>query len=144
MRMRVFLSSLPVDAVGQTLQTLPLVGAACMKVDPGLWYEINPAPPTGRGALFLDRDGVIVTDTHYLHRVEDVQVIEGAATSIACCNALGIRIVVVTNQASIGRGYYGWDDFHAVQGASFAELAASFGTKPKTYCRESSSAIGGL
>lgn len=93
--------------------------------DPGLWCEINPTPPSGRGALFLDRDGVIVTDTHYLHRVEDVQMIAGVAIAIARCNALGIRVVLVTNQAGIGRGYYGWDDFHAVQGALSAELAAA-------------------
>jgi D-glycero-D-manno-heptose 1,7-bisphosphate phosphatase len=37
---------------------------------------------------------------------------------------LGIPVVVVTNQAGIGRGYYGWDAFHAVQGALKAALAA--------------------
>jgi D-glycero-D-manno-heptose 1,7-bisphosphate phosphatase len=93
--------------------------------DPGLWCEINPAPPDGRGALFLDRDGVIVADTHYLHRVGEVRMIAGAAVAIARCNALGIRVVVVTNQAGIGRGYYGWDDFHAVQGALTAELRSA-------------------
>jgi D-glycero-D-manno-heptose 1,7-bisphosphate phosphatase len=93
--------------------------------DPGLWCEINPAPPDGRGALFLDRDGVIVADTHYLHRAGEVRMIAGAAVAIARCNALGIRVVVVTNQAGIGRGYYGWDDFHAVQGALTAELRSA-------------------
>jgi D-glycero-D-manno-heptose 1,7-bisphosphate phosphatase len=92
--------------------------------DPGLWCEIGPAPPSGRGALFLDRDGVIVADTHYLHRVNDVRMIVGAATAIARCNRLSIPVVVVTNQAGIGRGYYGWDDFRAVQGALAAALAA--------------------
>jgi D-glycero-D-manno-heptose 1,7-bisphosphate phosphatase len=94
-------------------------------VDPGLWCEINPAPPDGRGALFLDRDGVIVADTHYLHRVEDVQMIAGAAAAIARCNAVGIRVVVVTNQAGIGRGYYKWDDFHAVQAALADQLRSA-------------------
>src|SRR5580704_19661162 len=93
--------------------------------DPGLWCEINPAPPSGRGTLFLDRDGVIVADTHYLHRVENLCMIAGAATAISRCNALGIRVVVVTNQAGIGRGYYGWDDFRAVQSALAAELASA-------------------
>ena len=75
--------------------------------------RFRPAAP----ALFLDRDGVIVADTHYLCRVEDMRMIAGSAAAIARCNALGIPVVVVTNQAGIGRGYYGWDDFHAVQGA---------------------------
>jgi D-glycero-D-manno-heptose 1,7-bisphosphate phosphatase len=93
--------------------------------DPGLWCEIDPAPPTGRGALFLDRDGVIVADPNYLHRVQDIQLLAGAAGAIARCNALGVTVVVVTNKAGIGRGYYGWDDFHAVQKALSAELAAA-------------------
>jgi D-glycero-D-manno-heptose 1,7-bisphosphate phosphatase len=93
--------------------------------DPGLWCEINPAPSSGRGTLFLDRDGVIVADTHYLHRVEDLRLIAGSAAAISRCNALGIRVVVVTNQAGIGRGYYGWDDFRAVQAALAGELASA-------------------
>jgi D-glycero-D-manno-heptose 1,7-bisphosphate phosphatase len=92
--------------------------------DPGLWCEVDAAISPGRAALFLDRDGVIVTDTHYLCRVEDMRVIAGAAAAIARCNAVGIAVVVVTNQAGIGRGYYGWDAFHAVQGALKAALAA--------------------
>jgi D-glycero-D-manno-heptose 1,7-bisphosphate phosphatase len=94
--------------------------------DAGLWCEIGPAAAwAGRPALFLDRDGVIIVDTHYLCRVEDMRMIAGAPAAIARCNALGIPVVVVTNQAGIGRGYYGWDDFHAIQGALVAELAAS-------------------
>jgi len=93
-------------------------------VDSGLWCDVDAAVPPGRAALFLDRDGVIVTDTHYLCRVEDVRVIAGAAAAIARCNALQIPVVVVTNQAGIGRGYYDWNGFHAVQGALKAALAA--------------------
>ena len=92
--------------------------------DPGLWCDVDAAVPPGRAALFLDRDGVIVTDTHYLCRVEDMRVIPGAAAAIARCNARQIPVVVVTNQAGIGRGYYDWDAFHAVQGALKAALAA--------------------
>jgi D-glycero-D-manno-heptose 1,7-bisphosphate phosphatase len=91
----------------------------------GLWCEIGPGTLPGRGALFLDRDGVIVTDTHYLCRVEDMRMIAGAASAIARCNALRIPVIVVTNQAGIGRGYYGWDDFRAVQSALAGELAAA-------------------
>jgi D-glycero-D-manno-heptose 1,7-bisphosphate phosphatase len=93
--------------------------------DAGLWCNVDAAVPPGRAALFLDRDGVIVTDTHYLCRVEDMRVIPGAAAAIARCNARQIPVVVVTNQAGIGRGYYDWDAFHAVQGALKAALAAA-------------------
>jgi D-glycero-D-manno-heptose 1,7-bisphosphate phosphatase len=94
-------------------------------IDAGLWCEVDAAVLPGRAALFLDRDGVIVTDTHYLCRVEDMHVIAGAAAAIARCNALGVPVVVVTNQAGIGRGYYGWAEFQAVQGALIGELKAA-------------------
>jgi D-glycero-D-manno-heptose 1,7-bisphosphate phosphatase len=87
----------------------------------GLWCETH-GRFDGRAALFLDRDGVIVEDTHYLGRPEDVRMVPGAAAAIASCNAAGIPVVIVTNQAGIGRGYYGWPDFAAVQAAIGEEL----------------------
>jgi D-glycero-D-manno-heptose 1,7-bisphosphate phosphatase len=72
--------------------------------------------------LFLDRDGVVVADTAYLHRVEDIALIPGAVAVIAAANRRGVAVVLVTNQAGIGRGYYGWDDFVAVQNAIASRL----------------------
>jgi D-glycero-D-manno-heptose 1,7-bisphosphate phosphatase len=88
----------------------------------GLWCETH-GRFDGKAALFLDRDGVIVDDTHYLGRREDVRMMPGAAAAIASCNTAGIPVVIVTNQAGIGRGYYGWPDFAAVQLAIGEELA---------------------
>lgn len=83
----------------------------------GVWISVNAAsvPATARPALFLDRDGVIVEEPGYLHRAEDVVMIPGAAEVIASANRLGVPVVVITNQAGIGRGYYGWSDFCAVE-----------------------------
>jgi D-glycero-D-manno-heptose 1,7-bisphosphate phosphatase len=65
--------------------------------------------------LFLDRDGVVVEETHYLHRTEDVTLINGVGEAMAKANAMGVAVVMVTNQAGIGRGYYTWQDFEVVQ-----------------------------
>jgi D-glycero-D-manno-heptose 1,7-bisphosphate phosphatase len=46
-----------------------------------------------------------------------------ADDSVARLNRAGLAVVVVTNQSGIGRGYYGWRDFDAVQAAIEAELA---------------------
>lgn len=77
------------------------------------------APSRGelRPALFLDRDGVLVEPVPYLHRAEDVVLIPGAAETIAEANRRGVLVVVVTNQAGVGRGYYGWREFQDVQSA---------------------------
>ena len=91
--------------------------------DPGLWCDTGEADWAFDPALFLDRDGVIVADTGYLGRAEDVRLLGGAAAAIARCNALGIPVVVVTNQSGIARGYYSWSGFCAVQAALVAALA---------------------
>lgn len=93
--------------------------------DDGLWCEFARTDCKGRPALFLDRDGVIIEDTEYVGRAEDVRPIENSASAIARCNGLGIPVVVVTNQSGIGRGYYDWDSFHAVQAAVSAPLSAA-------------------
>jgi D-glycero-D-manno-heptose 1,7-bisphosphate phosphatase len=57
-------------------------------------------------ALFLDRDGVINVDYGYVHRREDFQFHDGIFELCRAAQALHYRLVVVTNQAGIARGYY--------------------------------------
>lgn len=66
-------------------------------------------------ALFLDRDGVIVEEVHYLHKIADVALIEGAAQLIAKANRCNIPVVVVTNQSGIAREMFTWSEFNDVQ-----------------------------
>lgn len=96
-----------------------------MDRDIGLWSELAPAGRASRPALFLDRDGVIIADTGYVGRGEDVQMLEGVAAAIARCNALNIPVVVVTNQSGIARGRYDWDGFRAVQDEVALHLATA-------------------
>jgi D-glycero-D-manno-heptose 1,7-bisphosphate phosphatase len=58
------------------------------------------------GAVFLDRDGVIIEDVHYLSDVGQVSLIPGAAQAVANLNVAGIPVVIVTNQAGVARGYF--------------------------------------
>jgi len=90
----------------------------------GTWCQILRRPPPGRPALFLDRDGTIVEDSGYLCRIDDIAVIPRAAMVIAAANHWNVPVVLVTNQAGIGRGYYSWTDFKFVQDAIVAALAA--------------------
>jgi D-glycero-D-manno-heptose 1,7-bisphosphate phosphatase len=77
----------------------------------------------GVPAVFLDRDGTLNEEVGYLHRPEDVALIPGAAGALARLNARGIPVLVVTNQAGIGKGKYGWDAFQAVMDRIAALLA---------------------
>jgi D-glycero-D-manno-heptose 1,7-bisphosphate phosphatase len=57
-------------------------------------------------ALFLDRDGVINVNHGYVHKIEDVDFVDGIFDLCRQAARLGYRLIVVTNQAGIGRGYY--------------------------------------
>lgn len=57
-------------------------------------------------ALFLDRDGVVNVEIGYLHRIEDVEFVPGIFSLCRTAKQLGYRLVVVTNQAGIARGFY--------------------------------------
>jgi len=91
----------------------------------GIWCQVlNRCQGRGmRPALFLDRDGVIVDEVNYLHRVKDVKLINGAIDIIARANVLAVPVIIVTNQAGIGYGKYGWQEFIAVQEQILNELA---------------------
>jgi D-glycero-D-manno-heptose 1,7-bisphosphate phosphatase len=62
-------------------------------------------------ALILDRDGVINEDPGYLHRIEECRFIDGIFDLTRAFAGRGFRVVIATNQAGIGRGYYGEKDF---------------------------------
>lgn len=62
-------------------------------------------------ALFLDRDGVINVDHAYVHKKENFEFIDGIFDLCRKAKQLGYLIIVVTNQAGIGRGYYSENDF---------------------------------
>lgn len=62
-------------------------------------------------AAFLDRDGTINIDHAYVSRIEDFDFIDGALEAARILHEAGYRLVIVTNQSGIGRGYYREDDF---------------------------------
>ena len=103
-----------------------------------------PRPGQPRPAVFLDRDGTINVDTHYLRRPEDVQLVPGAAEAIARLNAAGIPAIVVSNQSGIGRGLITNVEYEAVR-ARIDELLARSGARiDATYiCPHAPSADGG-
>lgn len=57
-----------------------------------------------RPAVFLDRDGTIITDPGYLRDPALVVLLHGAGPAIARLNRAGLLVVVVTNQSGISRG----------------------------------------
>lgn len=68
----------------------------------------------GRRAAFLDRDGTIIEDVHYIARPEDVRLLPGAARAISLLNEREVAVVVITNQSGIARGLVTPEQYEAV------------------------------
>ena len=62
-------------------------------------------------AIFLDRDGVINEDFGYVHRIENFHFMPGVFEALRHFKALGYKLILITNQSGIGRGYYSEEDF---------------------------------
>ena len=59
-----------------------------------------------REAFFLDRDGTLIEEVHYLSEPSQVRLIPGAAEAVRVLNSAGMLVVIVTNQAGVARGYF--------------------------------------
>jgi D-glycero-D-manno-heptose 1,7-bisphosphate phosphatase len=57
-------------------------------------------------AAFLDRDGVLIVDRGYPHKPEHLVFVKGAGAAVRRLREAGFRVVVVTNQSGVARGYF--------------------------------------
>ena len=62
-------------------------------------------------ALFLDRDGVINHNFGYVYKIDDFKFIDGIFNLVQAAIKKEYLVIIVTNQAGIGRGYYTESDF---------------------------------
>lgn len=92
----------------------------------GCWAEfrIGRRDAEGRPCCFLDRDGVVIEDTGYPHRAEEVRLYPEVLEVVRAANERGMVVGLVTNQSGIGRGMFGWAGFEAVQDVIETALAA--------------------
>lgn len=77
-----------------------------------------------RKALFLDRDGVINHDPGYVHRPDQVEFIDGIFELCRAAVAQDYLLIIITNQAGIGRGYYSEAQFHSLMNWMHTRFAA--------------------
>ena len=67
-----------------------------------------------RPALFLDRDGVLIEDRHYISDPNDVVLCLGAKQLLERASWLGWPVVIITNQSGIQRGLFDWKAYELV------------------------------
>ena len=93
-------------------------------------HEKNRAPRLGQRAfsamnraVFLDRDGALIEERHYLSRVEDVVIFSGAGAALKRLQDAGYLLFIVTNQSGVGRGYFTMDDVEKIHAYLTVEFA---------------------
>ncbi len=60
---------------------------------------------------FLDRDGIINKDAGYTYKINDFELIDGCIDALKIFQENDYKIIIVTNQSGIGRGYYSVADY---------------------------------
>jgi len=86
-----------------------------------------------RGVI-IDRDGTLVADSGFVHRVEDLRLLDGVVPGLRRLAELGFRLVIATNQSGVARGLFSEADMHAFNDALCRRLADEGITIEAVYC----------
>src|SRR5437588_10959379 len=73
-------------------------------------------------AVFVDRDGTIMHDADYCSDPKQVQIFDGAAAALRRLKDAGYKIIVITNQSGIGRGFFSGKQYRAVESDVLRQL----------------------
>jgi D-glycero-D-manno-heptose 1,7-bisphosphate phosphatase len=73
--------------------------------------------------IFLDRDGTVIEEKHYLHRPEDVVIFPAAPMALKRLRDAGFKLFIVSNQSGVGRGYFTMADVQRVNDHLHEKLA---------------------
>ncbi|MGV8996309.1 MAG: D-glycero-alpha-D-manno-heptose-1,7-bisphosphate 7-phosphatase [Parvibaculaceae bacterium] len=96
-----------------------------MLLENGIWISTDtPAQSKSGAALFLDRDGVVIRETNYISRIEDVVLEHGIVELLQWAHEAGLPTIIVTNQSGIARGMFDWAAFEAVHREMTRQLNA--------------------
>jgi D,D-heptose 1,7-bisphosphate phosphatase len=62
-------------------------------------------------AVFLDRDGTIIVDKDYTHKISDLEFYSDSFSALKKIQKKGYKMIIITNQSGIGRGYFSTQDY---------------------------------
>ena len=74
-------------------------------------------------AVFLDRDGTLIREVHYLSAIEEIEVLPNVASALRLLRAHGFKLVMVTNQSVVARGALSEAGLHKIHAAIVGRLA---------------------
>lgn len=73
-------------------------------------------------AIFLDRDGTINIDKNYIYKIEDFEFIPGVVEALRLLQKAGYKLIIITNQSGIARGYYTKEQYETLNQWMLREL----------------------
>ncbi len=73
-------------------------------------------------AVFIDRDGTIMQDADYCSDPTEVKIFPGVPEALRRLKANGYKLVIITNQSGIGRGFFTLDQYRAVEAEVIRQL----------------------
>ncbi len=89
---------------------------------------VAPVPPARPGrlrrAVFVDRDGTLDPDLHYLREADRLEVFRGVGRALRLVHEHGEIVVCVTNQSGVERGFYTAEDVERIHARMNEHLAA--------------------
>jgi len=59
-----------------------------------------------KAAVFIDRDGTVIKERNYLSKIKDVELFAGTVKALKLLKSAGFKLILVSNQSGIGRGYF--------------------------------------
>lgn len=84
-------------------------------------------------AVFLDRDGTLVREVGHLRRLEDLEVLPRVPAALRLLRGCGLKLVVVTNQSAVARGYLTEEELAIIHDELLHRLAADGAMLDKLY-----------
>jgi D-glycero-D-manno-heptose 1,7-bisphosphate phosphatase len=82
-------------------------------------------------AVFIDRDGTIIEDADYCSHPKQVKVFSGVPEALRRLKSKGFKLIVITNQSGIGRGFFTLDEYRSVESEVSRQLG--YGLIDATY-----------
>ena len=76
---------------------------------------MKPAADSGQPAVFLDRDGTLMRDVAYCSDPEAIEIFPGVPEALRRLRENGYKLLVITNQSGIGRGYFTDEQYRVVE-----------------------------
>ena len=73
-------------------------------------------------AVLLDRDGTINIDYEYISKVEDFKFLPDSIKALKLLSSTYYKLIIISNQSGIGRGYYTIEDYNKVTNYMLKEL----------------------